>query len=676
MLLPTHEQRGEDLAPNGADPSASKGPLAAARACSAAVAALGLVVLSGWLAAGVYGWQVALVLLMALVICAASTLAWLLVGELARRAGQRLFALANLEKSETRFRDTFENATVGMAVEDLDGRVLDANPALCEMLGYTEAELVGKTFAEFTHPRDLEHLHKMLSGETRSYHTEKRYLHADGREVAAILSVSTTQDAAGEPLHFIAQMQDITARKRSEERFAYLAYHDELTELPNRAMFQDHLEVALARAERRDLAVAVLYVDVDRFKIVNDSLGHHAGDEVLREIATRLRRAVRAADLVARHSGDQFLVLLADLERSAERAGAGWSNVPAPVAAVMRHIHQMLSEPFLVGEQSFTLEASVGVSAFPDDAESAEELLQHAGAAMSDGKRFAPGLSRFYARSGGERGGELALRSRLRAAIDRSEFVLHYQPIFELAPALQSARSGAADIAEHIVMVEALIRWDDPDRGTIAPGEFIPLAEQSGLIEPIGDWVIEEVNRQACLWRELGIDVRISFNLSPRQMRQPTVMRRLLDKLAVLGIDPERLVVELTESVAVESPAHTQRQFREARASGLRSAVDDFGAGYSSLGRLLEIHPDFIKIDASLTRGIPTNAGAMAIVEGAVRMSRGLGATPILEGIETREQWCFAVEQGCTLGQGFHLGRPQPAAALTPRLIPRRPAPV
>ena len=491
----------------------------------------------------------------------------------------------------------------------------------------------------------------------------------------AILSVSRARFADGDPLRFIVQMLDISARKRSEERFAYLAYHDELTDLPNRAMFQHHLGLALARAQRHDDALAVLYVDLDRFKIVNDSLGHAAGDAVLCEIAARLRRAVRAEDLVARHSGDEFLVLLADLKCPGGRVpSSGWLDLSPAVSAVMRQLHEVLREPFVVGDQDFRLDASIGVSVFPDDAESAEELLRHADVAMSEGKRVAPGLSRLYSPEGADPGGELALTSRLRGALERGEFVLHYQPIVVLAPALEAQRAGTFRLADHTVMVEALIRWEDPERGLIAPGAFIPLAEQSGLIEPIGDWVIEEVSRQARRWRELGLDVTIAFNLSPRQMRRPAIMRRVLDKIIALGADPERLVVELTETVAVESLAHTQLQFREARASGLRSAVDDFGSGYSSLRRLLEIHPDFIKIDRSLTEGIPTNAGAMALVEGAIRISRGLGATPILEGIETEEQWRFAVAQGCTLGQGFYLGMPQPAEDLTPRLVPKSPA--
>jgi diguanylate cyclase (GGDEF)-like protein/PAS domain S-box-containing protein len=627
---------------------------------------------------GLYGTQVGLMLMVLLMVGAVATLAWVLARELDRKDAVRRIALAELKKSETRFRDTFENATVGMALVNGQGRVIDANRALCEMLGYSEQELVGMVFTELTHPddleRDLTHMRQLLAGEIRIYHTEKRYLHAGGDEVWAILSVSLTRDADGDPLHFIAQMQDISARKRSEERFAYLAYHDELTDLPNRAMFQNHLEMALARAQRHDRALAVLYVDLDRFKIVNDSLGHAAGDAVLCDVAARLRRAVRAEDLVARQSGDEFLVLLADLERPGDRAPRpGWSGLAPAVSAAMRQLHQVLREPFVVGSQDFTLDASIGISVFPDDAESAEELLQHADVAMSDGKRAAPGLSRLYSRESADPGGELALRSRLRAAVEHREFVLHYQPIVTLGPALEAAQAGTFNLADHTVMVEALIRWEDPERGLVPPGDFIPLAEQSGLIEPIGEWVIEEVSRQARRWRKLGVDVTIAFNLSPRQMRRPDVMRRLTDKIRVLGADPERLVVELTESVAVESPTHTQLQFREARASGLRSAVDDFGSGYSSLGRLLEIHPDFIKIDRSLTDEIPTNTGAMAIVEGAIGISRGLGATPILEGIETEEQWRFAVAQGCTLGQGFHLGRPQPAEELTPALMPKSP---
>jgi len=623
---------------------------------------------------GLYGSEVGLLLVILLTVCAVTALAWVLASDLDRRAAVRRVAVTELRESESRFRDTFENATVGMALEDGRGAIIDANHALCEMLGYTESELVGMAFPTFTHPddveRDRDHMRRLLSGEVADYRAEKRYVHADGHVVWAILSVSRARFAAGDPLRFIVQMQDITARKHSEERFAYLAYHDELTDLPNRAMFLHHLGLALARAQRHGRALAVLYVDIDRFKVVNDSLGHAAGDAALCEIAARLRRAVRAEDLIARHSGDEFLVLLADLEHPGERAPSpGWLDLPPAVAAVMRQLHEVLREPFLIGAQDFRLDASIGVSVFPDDAESAEELLRHADLAMSAGKRTAGGLSRLYAAAGADPGGELALTSRLRRAIERGEFVLHYQPIVELAPALAAERAGTLRIGEHTVMVEALIRWQDPQRGLIPPGSFIPLAEQSGLIEPIGDWVIEEVSRQSRRWRELGIDVAIAFNLSPRQMRRPTIMRSVLDKIHEHGADPERLVVELTETVAVESPSHTQLQFREAQASGLRSAVDDFGSGYSSLGRLLEIHPDFIKIDASLTRGVPDNAGAMAIVEGAIRISRGLGAASVLEGIETREQWLFAVAQGCSLGQGFHLGRPAPAAELTPGLL-------
>ena len=628
---------------------------------------------------GLYGSQVGLLLMILLMVGAVTTLAWVLARELDRKAAVRQIALAELRESESRFRDTFENATVGMALEDMEGGIIDANHALCEMLGYSEHELVGMAFPEFTHPDDVEpdlaHMHRLLSGEIRNYRTEKRYLHADGHVVWVILSVSRARFTDGDPLRFIVQMQDISARKRSEERFAYLAHHDELTDLPNRAMFQHHLELALARAQRHDDALAVLYVDLDRFKIVNDSLGHAAGDAVLCEVGARLRRAVRAEDLVARHSGDEFIVLLADLKRPSGRvSSSGWLDLSPAVSAVMRQLHEVLREPFVTGDQDFRLDASIGVSVFPDDAECAEELLRHADMAMSDGKRVAPGLSRLYSPGGADPGGELALTSRLRGAVERGEFVLHYQPIVVLAPALEAQQAGTFRLADHTVMVEALIRWEDPERGLIAPGAFIPLAEESGLIEPIGEWVIEEVSRQARRWRDLGIDVTIAFNLSPRQMRRPTIMRRVLDKILARGADPEGLVVELTETVAVESPAHTQLQFREAQASGLRSAVDDFGSGYSSLGRLLEIHPDFIKIDRSLTDGIPTNAGAMAIVEGAIRISQGLGATPILEGIETEEQWRFAVAQGCTLGQGFYLGMPQPAEDLTPRLVPKSPA--
>ncbi|HYM55941.1 MAG TPA: diguanylate cyclase, partial [Solirubrobacteraceae bacterium] len=564
--------------------SAGPGGALARRLLPAAVVvppALGLLSRLGQ-TSGLYGQEVGLLIVILSMVGAVATLAWVLAHELDRKAAVRQIALAELERSELRFRDTFENATVGMSLGDMEGRIVDANRALCQMLGYPEDELVGMVFPEFTHPddlpRDLDHMRRMLAGEITHYQTEKRYIHADGHEVSVLLSVSMARYSEGDALRFIAQVQDISELKRSEERFAYIAYHDELTDLPNRAMFQTHLEMALARAQRHDRSLAVLDVDVDRFKIINDSLGHSAGDTVLCEIAARLRRAVRAEDLVARQSGDEFLVLLADLPRPGDRAPrAGWSGLPPSVSAAMRQIHQVLREPFVVCGQDLALEASVGISVFPDDAEGGEELLQHASVAMSQGKRAGPGLSRLYSPGDADPGGELALRSRLRAAIEHGEFVLHYQPIVTLAPAREAMPTGAFDLAERTVMVEALIRWEDPERGLVPPGEFIPLAEQSGLIVPIGEWVVEEAGRQARRWREEGIDLRITFNLSPRQMRRPGVMQRLIERIRSTGADPELLVVELTESVAVEAPAHTQLQFREARASGLRSAVDDFG---------------------------------------------------------------------------------------------------
>ncbi|MGD0456016.1 MAG: diguanylate cyclase, partial [Solirubrobacteraceae bacterium] len=312
---------------------------------------------------GLYGSQFGLLLIILVTVGAVAALAWVLARELDRKSIVRWVALRDLRESEMRFRDTFENATVGMALEDIEGRVIDANQALCDMLGYPRERLVGMAFPEFTHPddlaRDLEHMQKMLSGTVANYHAEKRYLHADGHLVWALLSVSRARAADHDPLCFIAQMQDITVRKRSEERFAYLAYHDELTDLPNRAMFGHHLELALARAQRHDLGVAVAYVDIDRFKVVNDSLGHAAGDTALREIAARLRRAVRAEDLIARHSGDEFLILIADLKRPSERVpSAGWLDLSPEVSMVMRQLHDALREPFAIGGQDFSLDAA------------------------------------------------------------------------------------------------------------------------------------------------------------------------------------------------------------------------------------------------------------------------------------------------------------------------------
>lgn len=441
-------------------------------------------------------------------------------------------------------------------------------------------------------------------------------------------------------------------RKRAEETVAFMAHHDELTQLPNRAMFEELLELSIARARRNDLSVAVLFMDLDNFKLVNDSLGHQAGDELLSQLAERLRIATRDTDLVARQGGDEFLVLLADVEKESETPlPEGTDNSQLIAESVAVRIHQALEEPFILQGQEFYGSASIGISLFPQDADDSRALLKNADAAMYKSKKTAPGGYIMYSTDGADALGKLSLTTRLRKAVEAQHWVLYYQPLVELSTG-------------DLVGVEALLRWQDPNGGLIPPGEFIPLAEEMGLIVAIGDWVMEEICRQSRIWLDKGLDLKISFNLSPRQLWQPEVVEKIMGHLESSNVDPERVAIEITESSVMTDPERSQRILWDLHARGVRLAIDDFGTGYSSLSRLKHMPVHTLKIDRSFVMDIPEDDDAGNMVEAIIRLSDSLGMTPLAEGIETLEQWKFLLEKGCKIGQGYYFSRPVPAEDL------------
>jgi diguanylate cyclase (GGDEF)-like protein/PAS domain S-box-containing protein len=445
---------------------------------------------------------------------------------------------------------------------------------------------------------------------------------------------------------------DITERRRAADALAdaqaelrHLAYHDSLTGLPNRLLFHEHLGKALQKAERDGHAAAVLFVDLDDFKLVNDSFGHSVGDEVLREVAGRLQSAVRASDVVARLGGDEFLVLIHDVD--AEREG-----IDRVAELVAEKIGAALETPFTIVHADAGTEvyvtASIGLSVFPMDAQDADGMLRHADIAMYHAKESARGGDEAYHRSeGGDRAARLSTAGRLRKAIDRGEMVLHYQPLVEL-------KSGA------LVGVEALIRWQDGPRGLVLPGDFLPLAERTGLIVPISEWVINEACRQACDWAERGLDLYVSVNMPPAMWR-PTATRHLLDALQSFGLNADRLMIELTESAAMANRAHIEPAMAELHERGLRLAIDDFGTGHSSLSRLAQMRVTTLKIDRSFVRDLSANSGTAVLVRAIVQLALNLGLQPLAEGIETEGQRAFLLSHGCQLGQGFLFSPAVPA---------------
>jgi diguanylate cyclase (GGDEF)-like protein len=424
-------------------------------------------------------------------------------------------------------------------------------------------------------------------------------------------------------------------RARRTAQLASMAYHDMLTGLANRVQLEEHLTVALARARRHGGAGALLYVDLDHFKVVNDTLGHDAGDELLREVARRLSARTRAGDVLARHGGDEFMLLLANVGNDARRA-----------ADIVAHdLLATLEQPFTLQGHVFEVAASIGAAIFPRDAGDATSLLKHADTALYEAKRDGRGGVRFHAPQTGPSAEQLTLTARLRHAIMHGELELHYQPVFDVA-------------TRWPVAVEALVRWRDPAIGLIPPGDFIPTAEDSGLIEPLGDWVIDQVLTQATAWRAQGIAPEIAFNVSPRQLTAAGFADRLLARIRTSGVPPEQLIVEVTESAAMTDPQRTGPLLERLSQAGLRIAIDDFGADFSSLARLRDLPVDELKIDRAFLTNVPQDERSAAIVTAVIQLAQALELAAVAEGVEEPEQLEFLLLHGCDLAQGFHLGRP------------------
>jgi diguanylate cyclase (GGDEF)-like protein len=402
-----------------------------------------------------------------------------------------------------------------------------------------------------------------------------------------------------------------------------------------------------------------MMIDVDDFKLVNDSLGHEMGDALISELAARLREATRDTDMVARQGGDEFLLLLADLERGTAPGIPNATDGATLVAeSVATRVQEALRVPFELGGTEVYVNASIGVAMFPNHASKAPELIRHADTAMYRSKRTAPGGYSIYVDEEQDLLGKLSLSTRLRKAVENQNWELHYQPIVELS-------GGSVD--GPMTGVEALIRWKDPNGGLVPPGDFIPLAEEMGLIEAIGDWVVDELARQGAAWRAEGLELELAFNLSPRQLWRPEVGDRIMERILAAQLNPRQVLVEITETAAMTDPERTLRILRDLRSRGLRIALDDFGTGYSSLSRLKDLPVDVLKVDRSFVRDVSTHPTNRSMVQAIVQLAHALGMTPLAEGIETEDDRRFLVDRGCPLGQGYLFSPPVPAGAILAR---------
>jgi diguanylate cyclase (GGDEF)-like protein/PAS domain S-box-containing protein len=569
---------------------------------------------------------------------------------------QRSIAMDRLRESEERFSSTMELAAIGIAHVDDRGKFIYANPQLCEMLGYTEREMLELSIVQVSHPGDVtatdELRAKLRSGAIDSFKVEKRYLRKDGSPVWVGLTIAVKRDRAGKPLYDISVVEDISARKRAEERIQYLATHDGLTGLPNRAMFGQLLALTIETSRRYDRKFAVLFIDLDRFKVINDTLGHEAGDVLLREMGSRLRECVRASDVVARLGGDEFVVLVQEVSDASQ------------ISAVARNILSAVMRPVVILGQECRVTASIGVCTHPEEGQDDQSIMKHADMAMYLAKEEGKNNYQFYSsRMKSHSIERLALETNLRRALELKEFALHYQ-------AKVNFRTGA------ITGVEALLRWHSPQLGSVSPAQFIPLAEETGLIVPIGKWVLRTACEQNVAWQRAGLPrINMSVNLSMRQLNDENLIHEIESVLRDTGMEPSLLELEVTESMIMHNAERAVKILTMIKALGVRLAIDDFGTGYSSLAHLKRFPIDTLKVDRSFIREIPSDAEDKAIAEAIIAMGKTLSLTVVAEGVETPEQQAFLSERACDEMQGYYFSTPVAADDFATLLRGHSPAP-
>lgn len=563
-----------------------------------------------------------------------------------RDISARLKAETVLRESEERFRAAFNQAAVGLAHVGPDGRWLMVNRKLCEIVGYSQKELVGMSFQEITHPEDLiadkELARRMMARELDEKTREKRYRHKNGYYIWVNLTSSLVRDENGEPKYYSTVVEDISRRKQIEEELLHLASHDALTHLPNRSLLLDRLSQALAYANRSSGQVAIMLIDLDRFKNINDSLGHDVGDKIIMEVGRRLLSMAQHGDTIARVGGDEFVVVLPDVTRE------------ETVAMLAQQTLESLSQPMTIQGHEFYPTGSIGISLYPKDGHDSQALLKNADTAMYRAKDAGRNNFQFYASEMNARAlDRLKLESGLRRALEREEFVLHYQPQMDI-------------VTGSIVGVEALLRWEPPGQPVVFPEDFIPIAEETGLIMPIGEWVLRTACAQNKAWQTLGRfpKMKVAVNLSARQFKQQDIVKMVSRVLSQTGCAASSLELEITESIIMENPEAAVQTLQNLSDMGVHLSIDDFGTGYSSLSYLKRFPINSLKIDRSFVRDITIDADDAAIAKAVIALAHSLKLQVIAEGVETAEQMAFLREQRCDQVQGYYLSRPLTVDAL------------
>ena len=534
---------------------------------------------------------------------------------------------------------------IGVLFTDLAGKIVGADESFLNLLGYTR-DTLPSALSELTSPEhhrlDEEAFEKLMAfGACTPF--EKDLIRHDGSTITVLFGAALHDD------EIACFAIDLAQNKQAQDKLNHLAYHDALTDLPNQVLFKDRLKQAIAYSRRSDQMHAVLLLNLDRFKTINDSLGYTAGDRLLQSVAQRLTSCVRESDTVARFGSDEFAILLTQISRAQDAAKAA------------RAIKEVLDQAFIFDEQEVFMSTSIGISLYPHDDRDTAGLLKNAASALDRAKVEGGNRYEFYTAGGTTRAlKQLVLESNLRGALERSEFVVHYQPQVTIPDF-------------HLVGMEALVRWRHPSLGMLYPNDFVPLAEDSGLIIALGDWVMRDACLQNKAWQDKGLaPMRLSVNFSARQFQEPAFISTVAEILKETNLDPRWLELELTESSIMKEPEQAIEKLHELKLMGIRVAIDDFGTGYSSLNYLKRFPIDTLKIDKTFVSDVCKDPHDTAIVRAIITLGHALDLTVIAEGVETQEQLQYLSSLGCDVVQGFLFSKSLPAPVFEELLLEQR----
>lgn len=582
-------------------------------------------------------------------------LAFILVWRKVLRLHQKIHTTEAIsQEHQNRFDSVFAHTNIGMALLNLDGRFLKVNSSLCQILGYDETEILNMNFYYVIHPNELHHfqsnVQQLWDKKIHSYQCEQQCFKKDGDIVWIIATLFLIEDASSKPAYFIIQVQNITTQKTAEEKLRHMAYHDPLTGLANRNKLEQFINHMLASAKRHQHSFSLFYLDLDRFKNINDTIGHEAGDLILQIVAERLKSAIRGTDIVARLGGDEFVLVITDVKKTES------------LALIAQKILDNVLKVMIVKGQEIYITTSIGISLYPHDGQNMDKLMKNADLALYRAKEHGRNNYQFYTLEMTSRVQQkMALQNALGRALVKNEFLLHYQPKMDIATG-------------KITGVEALLRWQNKVYGMVTPDEIVALAEETGLIIPVSEWVIRTACDQLKEWHEKGLTyLSIAVNCSARQFKQATFVDDVLSTLTQVGLSPQFLEVEVTESMIMQDPENILRILYALQDLGVKIAIDDFGTGYWSLNHLKRLSVDKIKIDKTFIKQLTMDEVSATIIKAIIAMANKLQIKTIAEGVETREQYSFLVKEGCTEIQGYYLSQPLSAEKIIEFL--KNPAP-